>query len=300
MSIRKPIVCDRCRATGEAGAAPFAATPVKTLDFTPVPRKYRYDGWTEERQRGFIPALADLGSVKHAARAVGMTPEGAYHLRRQPGAESFAAAWDAALDTGVDRLAAATMQRALHGVPVPVFWRGKKVGERRQYNDRLAMFHLRHRLPERYGALQPPGRGTKSAETLAREAQVAEDAQADQQELQRQAVHEHWRGRVTQMHESWRRSLYRDPAKAAAYELIFGAEESEFRGCGPCNRIIRFPPEIAMALLDLVYPTPEHLMAAGRVLPGREGRIFASVRAGLPGLSEGEDEDEDSGSGEPL
>jgi len=32
--------------------------------FAPVPRKYnRHDGWTPERQRGFIEALADLGEV---------------------------------------------------------------------------------------------------------------------------------------------------------------------------------------------------------------------------------------------
>lgn len=38
-------------------------TPV-VPDFTPVPRKRnRYDGWTPERQRGFIEALAELGSV---------------------------------------------------------------------------------------------------------------------------------------------------------------------------------------------------------------------------------------------
>lgn len=51
-------------------------------DFTPVPRKYRYDGWTAERQRGFIAALAETGSVKAAAERINMSPEGAYFLRR--------------------------------------------------------------------------------------------------------------------------------------------------------------------------------------------------------------------------
>lgn len=37
--------------------------------FTPVPRQYqRHDGWTPERQRSFIEALADLGSVEAASR----------------------------------------------------------------------------------------------------------------------------------------------------------------------------------------------------------------------------------------
>jgi hypothetical protein len=65
--------------------------------FTPVPRKYRYDGWTAPRQRAFIEALADTGSVKAAANRINMSTEGAYYLRRQPGAEGFRAAWEAAL-----------------------------------------------------------------------------------------------------------------------------------------------------------------------------------------------------------
>ncbi|HZF42772.1 MAG TPA: hypothetical protein VEZ48_05130 [Sphingomonadaceae bacterium] len=255
MSIRKPpahnrYVCDRCRASGEAGAAPFAAHPVKTLDFTPVPRKHRYDGWTPERQQGFITALAELGSVKHAARAVGMTPEGAYHLRRQPGAESFAAAWDAALDTGVDRLAAATMQRALHGVAVPVFWQGKKIGERRQYNDRLAMFHLRHRLPEVYGELKPPGRGAKSPATKFREGGWDADA-AEEEELASERISERMRLRVNRMHANWRAMLFADPAKRAAYELLFGVDGAEDAGHGSGVRFSRFPPELSHALIGV-------------------------------------------------
>ena len=46
--------------------------------FTPVPRiSPRHTGWTPDRQHGFIEALADLGSVRAAANAVGMTPESA-------------------------------------------------------------------------------------------------------------------------------------------------------------------------------------------------------------------------------
>jgi len=70
-------------------------------DFRPV---LRHDGWPPERQRAFIDALADTGSVKHAAKVVNMSSEDAYYLRRQPGAEEFAAAWLAALDHGIARL----------------------------------------------------------------------------------------------------------------------------------------------------------------------------------------------------
>jgi hypothetical protein len=68
--------------------------------FEPVPRKFRHDGWTPARQQAFIAALAASGNVTAACAHVGMTAVGAYYLRRQPGAESFARAWAAALDGG--------------------------------------------------------------------------------------------------------------------------------------------------------------------------------------------------------
>jgi len=149
-------------------------TRLLDLAFEVLPRRHaRHDGWTAERQRAFIEALAATGSVSRAARSINMSPEGAYNLRRAPGAESFRAAWSRALDFGVQRLVDVTMERAIDGVAVPVFWKGEQVGEKRVYNDRLAMFHMRHRLPDRYGPLNPPGRGTRHPENEAREAAEA-------------------------------------------------------------------------------------------------------------------------------
>jgi hypothetical protein len=116
----------------------------KPIDFAPVPRKYRHDGWTPERQRAFIEALADTGSVHRAAAMVNMSPEGAYYLRRQPTAESFRAAWNAALDHGVQRMKDIAFERAVEGELIPILAGGKLIGYRRRYNDRLLMFCLRH------------------------------------------------------------------------------------------------------------------------------------------------------------
>jgi transposase-like protein len=66
-------------------------------DFLPVPTRARADGWTSQRQADFIGHLAETGSVAEAARRVGCSRESAYRLRRRAGAESFAAAWDAAV-----------------------------------------------------------------------------------------------------------------------------------------------------------------------------------------------------------
>ena len=121
--------------------------------FAPVPRlKDRSNGWKPHIQRAFIEALADTGSVASACRRVGRSTHGAYHLRRQPGAAEFAAAWEAALDCGIQRIEDVAMDRALNGVEVPVYSYGKHIGERVIYNDRLLMFLLRNRAPERFGA----------------------------------------------------------------------------------------------------------------------------------------------------
>ncbi|MEO5598607.1 MAG: hypothetical protein ABIQ66_08305, partial [Novosphingobium sp.] len=148
--------------------------------FTPVPRGYnRHDGWTPERQLGFIEALADLGSVKAAARAVNMTPEGVYLLRRHPEAAEFRKAWDAALALGVQRLEDVAMERALLGVEVPVYHFGAVVGTRRVYNDRLLMFILRNRAPKRFAA-DGKGYDTQTQSQLARlKAQWRKEWQAE-------------------------------------------------------------------------------------------------------------------------
>ncbi len=124
---------------------PIAAEARPPLpEFTPVPRKYRHDGWTPERQRAFIAALADTGSVSRAAAMVNMAQTNCYTLRRAAGAESFRRAWEAALDFGVARLKDVAFERAIDGYLVPVFVAGKLMGFRRKHNDALLMFCLRH------------------------------------------------------------------------------------------------------------------------------------------------------------
>lgn len=119
--------------------------------FTPVPLRARHDGWTPERQVGFIEALAETACVVQAAAAVGLSATAAYNLRRRPEAQAFRLAWDAALDMGVRRLADAALSRAVHGVARPVFYQGEQIGERRYYDERLTQFILRRRDPVRFG-----------------------------------------------------------------------------------------------------------------------------------------------------
>ena len=97
-----PVICDRCRAEGQAGDPAFAAIP-DILAFDPVPRRARVDNWTAEHQRAFIVALAITGSPRQAARALGRHPFGAEQLRTARGGRGFAEAWEAAMDLARDR-----------------------------------------------------------------------------------------------------------------------------------------------------------------------------------------------------
>lgn len=124
-------------------AAILADLPVARLAFVPVPVKPRRDGWTPARQRGFILRLALHGSVGAAARGVGRTRESAWRLRRRPGAESFAAAWDEAVGWGEDRTADLAVERSLYGEIRPHYYKGRKVGEHVRYNDSLVLAVMR-------------------------------------------------------------------------------------------------------------------------------------------------------------
>ncbi|GAO77274.1 MULTISPECIES: hypothetical protein [unclassified Sphingopyxis] len=118
-------------------------------DWIPVLKKRRHDGWSPDKQRAFIEALADCGSVACAARAVNMSESSAYRLRRAPGAEAFDRAWGAAIDAASKKLLDAAFERALVGTDEPVFNReGNRVGRRLRQSDRLLMFLLRAYGPD--------------------------------------------------------------------------------------------------------------------------------------------------------
>ena len=122
------------------------------LGFAPVPHKRpRRNSITADRQRAFIAHLAATGIVKQAAAHIGASLEALYKLRARPGAEEFSAAWDAAVDRGVQRLEDGALARAIAGEERMVVSAGKVLGTEIRHNDALVMFFLRNRRGERYG-----------------------------------------------------------------------------------------------------------------------------------------------------
>lgn len=112
--------------------------------FTPwQPKRSRSGGWSPETQRAFIHELTRIGSVGAAAKAVGKTSRSAYQLRDKCGAESFAAAWEAAKFAGRDNAAQVAIERALYGEMVPTFRNGQFTGYKVIHNDRMLMAAIR-------------------------------------------------------------------------------------------------------------------------------------------------------------
>ena len=169
-------------------SAPFGLTPrlvallqdmpLERLAFIPVPVRARHDGWTVDRQKGFILRLALGGCVSLAARAVGKTRKSAYRLRDRPGAESFAASWDKASDWGRDRTIDVGLERALCGERIPIVRDGRVVGEKFRYDNRLAMAVL-NALDRRAAARPDLARISRELSDLFEAARLEEQARTE-------------------------------------------------------------------------------------------------------------------------
>ncbi len=124
--------------------------PEYTPEGVPIPaftpwraKREQSAGWSPLTQRAFIHELTRIGNVGAAARAVGRTSRSAYQLREKAGAESFAAAWEAAKLAGRDNAAQVAIERALHGEMVPTFRNGQFTGYKVIHNDRMLMAAIR-------------------------------------------------------------------------------------------------------------------------------------------------------------
>ncbi len=127
---------------------------------SPRPRNLP-DRWSKPRMAEFLRELAASHCVASAAAAVGMSRQSAYKLRARLKGEPFDIAWEAAFQHGYDALHQAALERALHGVEIPVFHQGEQIGTRRHFDERLTCFLLTAR--NRHGA-QRLGRYTVASE----------------------------------------------------------------------------------------------------------------------------------------
>ncbi|PKB25867.1 hypothetical protein B0I00_1074 [Novosphingobium kunmingense] len=148
--------CASVRPARRTSRAAFCGDPPPgddpLLGFAPyVHAAPRRNSITPDRQRAFIAALAASGIVTQAARAIGASLEALYRLRALPGAEQFAAAWEAAVERGLARLEDCAVELALRGEELPIVSGGRLLGTYRKHNFAHIRFMLSQRRPDRYG-----------------------------------------------------------------------------------------------------------------------------------------------------
>ena len=151
-------------------AAPLDGASSAELAQSLDPPRERQDGWTPARQAEFLRVLAATHCVSEAARRVGMSRQSAYRLRNRLKGEPFDFAWQAAFRRQYDALAEALVERAIHGVEVPHFFRGEVIHTSRRYDERaaVALLALRERIapvPRCYDA-EDEGIGIDDFDTL--------------------------------------------------------------------------------------------------------------------------------------
>jgi hypothetical protein len=110
-------------------------------------RSQRRATWTTLlRQLDFLRAYRTWGVVDRAARAAHVTRQLVYHWRAHD--EAFAREMRQAWDDYRDRILYEMHRRAVEGVDEPVYRRGRQVGLRRRYSDRLMEALLSHHCPD--------------------------------------------------------------------------------------------------------------------------------------------------------
>ncbi len=129
-----------CSVACFAAAAPPTHTPE---------RDAAYNKKIAERKTLFLAKLAEHGTVSVAAKYVGIIPKTAYSWRKAD--PEFAAAWHDATESAMDVAEQWMYDRHVHGVKEPIFYKGRQVGERVEYDTRAGEFILKGRRPEIFG-----------------------------------------------------------------------------------------------------------------------------------------------------
>ena len=126
------------------------------LRFAPVALRAQHNGFRPKQQVRFVVALARGASVAEAARAVGMTRQSVYRVRRRPDAASFAAAWDNAVDfaRSIDEERRA-IPMTIETILVPRYYRGRLIGyvQREDVAGAMRLLGQLDRMAERLGDL---------------------------------------------------------------------------------------------------------------------------------------------------
>ena len=132
----------------------------------PVGRQ-RHDGWSPDRQRGFLAAIADGHTVEAAAQSVGMSATAAYSFRRRAPGAPFALGWSAANLLAREKLVATLWSRAFDGQVDTITRADGSTYTRHRFDNRLGSAMLTR--ADRYVDDPAQGPAVEAARLVAQE-----------------------------------------------------------------------------------------------------------------------------------
>ena len=121
--------------------SPIAAREIQRRDSKPV-----HSHRDEAADEAFFGALADGLSVTEASREAGYLRKAVYRFRDNDA--NFAVRWVEALQMSFDLVMEEIERRGRDGLEEPVFYKGRVVGLRRRYSDRLLLARLAAGCPK--------------------------------------------------------------------------------------------------------------------------------------------------------
>jgi hypothetical protein len=132
----------------------------------PIGRQ-RHDGWSPDRQRGFLAAIADGHTVEAAAHNVGMSATAAYSFRRRAPGAPFALGWSAANLLAREKLVATLWSRVHDGQVDTITRADGTTYTRHRFDNRLGSAMLTR--ADRYVDDPAQGPAVEAARLIAQE-----------------------------------------------------------------------------------------------------------------------------------
>ena len=104
--------------------------------------------FTDNLKRKFLCELRRTCNITRASQKINISRVTAYSAKKVN--PEFAAAWENALQEGIDLLEDRARQRAFEGIERNIYYQGKVIGNQKEYSDGLTMFLLKAHRPEKY------------------------------------------------------------------------------------------------------------------------------------------------------
>ncbi|RMD70940.1 MAG: hypothetical protein D6819_03005, partial [Gammaproteobacteria bacterium] len=104
----------------------------------------------------FLRGIASGESMKAVLKRLGLSAQAPY--RWQKISPEFARAWEEARNMAADFFEAEAIERAIHGVEKPIYYKGEVVGTIREPSDQLLTLLLKGHKPEKYATNRMEGK----------------------------------------------------------------------------------------------------------------------------------------------